>query len=78
MQRIEDFKDSISREQLLKLGDEAAKELQGGASDQLLLTEVLMQETVDQQIGKRLNLPSFRKWRSKILPLRKAQRDPMR
>ena len=78
MQRIEDYKDSISREQLLKLGDEAARELQGGAADQLLLTEVLMQETVDQQIGKRLNLPSFRKWRSKILPLRKAQRDPTR
>lgn len=78
MQRIEDFKDSLPREQLLRLGDEAARELQGGASGQLLLTEVLMQETVDLQIGKRLNLPSFRKWRSKILPLRDAQRDPTR
>jgi len=75
MQRIEDHKDSLSRQELLRLGDEAARELQS-ASGQLLLTEVLMQETVDQYIMRRLNLPSFRKWRSKIHPLREAQRDP--
>ncbi len=78
MQRIEDYKDSLSREELLRLGDVAARELQGGADDQFVLTEMLMQETVDQQIIKRLNLPSFRKWRSKILPLREAQRNPTR
>jgi hypothetical protein len=78
MQRIEDYKDSLTRSELLKLGDEAATELYDGASGQLLLTEVLMQETVDQQIVKRLSLPSFRKWRSKILPLREAQRSPNR
>lgn len=76
MQRIEDYKDSISRSELLKLGDEAARDLQGSADGQLLLTEMLMQETVDQQIIERLNLPSYRKWRSKILPQREAQRAP--
>ncbi len=75
MDRIEDYKESLPREELLRLGDDAARELQGGGG-QLLLTEVLMQETVDQQIIRRLNLPSFRKWRSRILPLRQAQRDP--
>jgi hypothetical protein len=78
MQRIEDYKDSLTREDLMRLGDEAAKDLQTGTSGQLVLTEVLMQETVDQQIIDRLKLPSFRKWRSKILPLREAQRSPTR
>lgn len=78
MQRIEDYKDSLSRGELMRLGDEAARDLQGGTSGQLVLTEVLMQETVDQQIIARLNLPSFRKWRAKILPLREAQRSPNR
>jgi hypothetical protein len=79
MQRIEDFKDAMSRENLMSLGDDAARELQiGGPHDQLVLTEMLMQETVDQQIIARLKLPSFRKWRSKILPLREAQRSPTR
>ncbi len=78
MQRIEDYKDSLSREELLRLGDVAARELQGGADDQFVLTEMLMQETVDQQIIKRLNLATYKKWRSKILPLREAQRSPTR
>ncbi len=78
MQRIEDYKDSLSREMLMRLGDDAASELHGARSDQLVLTEMLMQETVDQQIIDRLKLPSFRKWRSKILPLREAQRSPTR
>ena len=76
MQRIEDYKNSLSRSELLRLGDEAAHELQDGTSGQLLLTEVLMQETVDEQIKRRLNLPSLRRWRARIQPLRKAQRDP--
>ncbi len=76
MQRIEDYKDSLSREELMRLGDDAASELHGARSDQLVLTEMLMQETVDQQIIDRLKLPSFRKWRAKILPLREAQRSP--
>ena len=76
MQRIEDYKNSLSRGELLRLGDEAAHELQGGTSGQLLLTEVLMQETVDEHIKRRLNLPTLRRWRSRIQPLRRAQRDP--
>lgn len=76
MQRIEDYKNSLSRSELLRLGDEAARELQAGTSGQLLLTEVLMQETVDEHIKRRLNLPTLRRWRSRIQPLRQAQRDP--
>ncbi|MEZ4457843.1 MAG: hypothetical protein R2882_15045, partial [Gemmatimonadales bacterium] len=56
MQRIEDYKDSLTREELMRLGDEAAQDLQGTTSSQLVLTEVLMQETVDQHIIGRLRL----------------------
>lgn len=76
MQRIDDYKNSLSRDELIRLGDDAARELLAAAGGQLPITEVLMLDTVDQQIMRRLHLPSFRKWRSKILPLREAQRDP--
>jgi hypothetical protein len=76
MQRIEDYKENLPRADLLRLGDEAAVELQGDKHEQLFLTDVMMQETVDQQIFSRLKLPSFRKWRTKILPLRRAQQSP--
>jgi len=76
MQRIEDYKENLPRAALMSLGDEAAQELQRGKNEQLFLTDMMMQETVDQQITSRLRLPSFRKWRTKILPLRQAQRQP--
>jgi len=76
MQRIEDYKESLPRDELIRIANEAADELQ--RSYQIVLTEVMMQETIDQYIISRLKLPSFRKWRSKILPLREAQRSPTR
>ncbi len=76
LERIEEFKQQISREQLLHIADEAVKELEAGAEDQLLLTEVLMLEHVDRLIMRRLNLPSYRRWRTRHLKLRRAQREP--
>jgi hypothetical protein len=35
-----------------------------------------MQETVDQHIMKKLNLPEFKKWKQKFVRLRQAQREP--
>ncbi|MBM4186925.1 MAG: hypothetical protein FJ206_06400 [Gemmatimonadetes bacterium] len=79
MQRIEGFKDTLSRAELMSLGDDAARELvDGDRQGQLVLTEMLMLETVDQQIVTKLKLPSFKKWRARILPLREAQRSPTR
>jgi hypothetical protein len=78
MQRIEDFKESVSREELMRLGDDAAAELRHGSNGQLQMSDILMLETVDQLIIARLRLPSFKKWRAKILPLREAQRSPTR
>ena len=77
LDRIEDYKEQIPRQELLQLGDEAAAELSGGADgQQFLLTEVLMADTVDRLIAKRLRLKSFSTWRKNFLPLRKAQKEP--
>lgn len=76
LQRIEAYKNALSREELLRLGDEAAQELQTAHEGQFLLTEILMLETVDRLIIERLGLGSYRRWKSKLLRLRTAQREP--
>ena len=76
LQRIEGFKNSIGRDELLRLGDEAASELQTASEGQFLLTEVLMLESVDRLIMKRLALRPYSRWRRQFLKLREAQRTP--
>ncbi|MGH7499963.1 MAG: hypothetical protein ACREL3_14070 [Gemmatimonadales bacterium] len=76
LQRIEGYKNSIGRDELLRLGDEAAAELQSAAEEQFLLTEVLMLESVDRLIMKRLALRPYSKWKRQFLKLREAQRTP--
>jgi hypothetical protein len=76
LQRIEGYKNSICRDELLRLGDEAAAELQSAAEGQFLLTEVLMLESVDRLIMKRLSLRPYSRWRRQFLKLREAQRTP--
>src|SRR5215217_1043207 len=76
LQRIEGYKNSIGRDELLRLGDEAASELQATSEGQFVLTEVLMLESVDRLIMKRLSLRPYRRWRRQFLKLRAAQRTP--
>ena len=76
MQRIEEYKDGLTREELLHIGDEAITELEPSAADQYVLTEVLLLEHVDRIIMRRLKLPSYRRWRAKYVALREAQREP--
>lgn len=76
LQRIEEFKDQLSRGELLAIADEAVQELELGTEDQLVLTEVLVLEHVDRLIMRRLHLPSYRRWRDHHVRLRKAQREP--
>jgi len=76
MQRIEEYKDGLTREELLHIGDEAITELEPTADDQYVLTEVLLLEHVDRIIMRRLKLPSYRRWRGKYVALRQAQREP--
>ena len=77
LQRIEGFKNSIGRDELMRLGDEAATELQTTSEGQFVLTEVLMLETVDRLIMKRLALRPYRRWREQFRKLREAQRTPV-
>jgi hypothetical protein len=76
LQRIEGYKNSIGRDELLRLGDEAAVELATTTEGQFVLTEVLMLETVDRLIMKRLALRPYRRWRQQFIKLREAQRTP--
>ncbi len=73
-QRIEEYKDSLPRSEILGIGDEAMQELAG--ADQLQLTEVVLRDQVDSIIRRRLRLPSFRRWRERHLALRTAQSEP--
>ena len=76
LQRLEEYKNTVAREELLRIGDEAVRELQASAQDQYLLTEVLLLEHVDRIIARRLRLPSFPRWKQKHRALREAQREP--
>jgi hypothetical protein len=76
LQRIEEYKNTLAREELLEIGDEAVRELEANVGGQYLLTEVLLLEHVDRLIARRLRLPSFPRWRQKHRTLRLAQREP--
>ncbi len=76
LQRLEEYKNTVPRAELLQIGDEAVRELQASTQDQYLLTEVLLLEHVDRIIARRLRLPSFPRWRQKHRALREAQREP--
>src|SRR5881409_589447 len=76
LQRIEEYKNRLSRAELLEIGDEAVRELEESSAGQYLLTEVLLLEHVDRIIARRLRLPAFPRWRMKHRVLRAAQREP--
>lgn len=76
MQRIEAYKNSLSREELFSFGNDALTELQNDPEGQYFLTEVLVEDTVDKLIRKRLRLPSFTRWKQKHAKVRQAQREP--
>ena len=75
-ERIEGYKNSLPRDELMRLGDEANAELFDGSEGQFVLTEVLMVDLVDELIKRRLKLKPFRQWAKHIRALRDAQREP--
>ncbi len=60
---IEDYKESISRSTLLKIGDEAVASLQSGM--QISMNELLLVVEVDKIIRQRIPLPSYATWRKR-------------
>jgi hypothetical protein len=75
LQRIESYKNSLSRRELLQLGNDAVSEMEAAQGDQFLLTEVLLTDWVDRLILRRLHLQPFRRWSKSFKQLRLAQRE---
>jgi hypothetical protein len=60
--QIEDYKDSVSRSDLLRLADEAVDDLRVTGGGQYQITELLLCTAVDRKIFHLLKLPGFRTW----------------
>jgi hypothetical protein len=73
-QEIENYKDSISRSAILKIGDEAVAVLE--QAPQCTLTEMVICEEVDRIIMRRLRLPTYRTWRARRVKLLERYRRP--
>lgn len=76
LDRIEHYKNSISRDEMMRLADEAMSDLGDDSEQQFLLTEVLVATSVDELIKRRLGTPRFESWRKSYPKRRAAQRDP--
>ncbi len=71
---IEDYKDSVSRGALLKIGDEAVATLMNQA--QITLTEIVVWLEVDRIISRRLRLPTYATWRRRRLKILEQYSKP--
>src|SRR5437667_10430098 len=76
LQRIEEYKNRLSRAELLEIGDEAVRELEESSAGQYLLTEVLLLEHVDRIIARRLRRAAFPPRRSNRPAPRAPHRQP--
>ena len=75
-QEIENYKDSIPRSAILRIGDEAVANLR--ASEQVAFNEILIWAEVDRIIRNRLGIPSYAAWRRRRLKLIAEYRRPER
>ena len=76
MQRIEAFKNSVTRDEIMRLAGEATAGLYDSDESQLVLTELLTGEVVDALIRKKLKLKTQKKFGEHVLKLRAAQKEP--
>jgi hypothetical protein len=61
-EQIEDFKASLTRDELLALADEAVVQLFDSPDGQYPLTEILLCDVVDALLFRRLSLPDYKQW----------------
>lgn len=73
-EEIENYKESIPRNALLSIGDEAVAVLT--EQPQLALTELVLAEEVDRIIFRRLRLPAYQTWRRRRVKLLHEMRRP--
>ncbi len=71
---IENYKESVSRSAILKIGDEAAAALRDQA--QMVMDELILWQEVDRIIKKRLRITSYETWRKKRLKMLEEYRRP--
>ncbi len=71
---IENYKESVSRPAILKIGDEAAAVLR--AQEQFAMDELVLWAEVDRIIRKRLRIPVYETWRRKRLKILEEYRRP--
>src|SRR4051812_17232800 len=71
---IENYKESVSRSAILKIGDEAVASLRSG--EQFAMDELLLWAEVDRIIRKRLRIPGYDTWRRKRIRLLEEYRRP--
>jgi hypothetical protein len=71
---IENYKESVSRSAILKIGDEAAAALRDG--EQFAMDELLLWAEVDRIIRKRLRIPAYETWRRKRVKMLDEYRRP--
>src|SRR5256885_2237162 len=57
LERIEEYKNTLAREELLEIGDEAVRELEESAAGQNLIPDVLLVQPVGRTLGAPLALP---------------------
>lgn len=60
--QVEDYKSSLSRDDLLGIAEEAVEGLFDTDDGQYPLTEILLRDAVDALIFRRLRLPGYRQW----------------
>lgn len=75
-QEIENYKDSIPRSAILRIGDEAVANLR--AAEQFAFDELLIWDEVDRIIRLRLGIPTYATWRRRRLKLLAEYRRPER
>jgi len=61
-EQIEEFKASLTRDELLALADEAVQQLFESPDGQYPLTEILLCDVVDALLFRRLKLPDYKLW----------------
>ncbi len=71
---IENYKESVSRPAILKIGDEAAAVLR--AQEQFAMDELVLWAEVDRIIRKRLRIPAYETWRRKRVKILAEYRRP--
>lgn len=61
-EQLEDYKSSLTRDELLSLADEAVQNLFSTPDGQYPITEVLLCDAVDMLLFTRLGLPDYKQW----------------